>query len=168
MTISAPREGLWCPAEGTRGIPPGAASALTPMLEARSVALVGASPRPGTFGRRMTEEAGRSASRPRLYPVNPRYGELDGRRCYPSLAELPEAVDLVLLAVPDAALEQQLSLAAGHGARSAVIFGSAHEPAGAGDGPTLRERLAAIATGAGMQLCGAGCMGFINVSRGLR
>jgi acetate---CoA ligase (ADP-forming) len=168
MTISVPREGLWCPAEGTRGTRQAAGAALAAMLEARSVALVGASPRPATFGRRMSEEVGRSASRPRIYPVNPRYRELDGRPCYPSLAELPEAVDLVLLAVPDPALEQQLTLAAGHGARSAVIFGSAHEAAAAGDGPTLRERLAAIATGAGMQLCGAGCMGFINVSRGLR
>jgi acyl-CoA synthetase (NDP forming) len=168
MTISASREGPWCPPEGTRGSRPAAASALTAMLEARSVALVGASPRPGTFGRRMTEEVARSASRPRLYPVNPRYDELDGRRCSPSLAEVPEAVDLVLLAVPDAALEQQLTLAAAHGAQSAVIFGSAHDEPGAADTPPLRERLAAIATGAGMALCGAGCMGFINVSRGLR
>jgi acetate---CoA ligase (ADP-forming) len=129
------------------------------MLEARSVALVGASPRPGTFGRRLSEEVAKSASRPRIYPVNPRYGELDGRRCFPSLAELPEAVDLALLAVPDAALEAQLALAAERGARSAVVFGSAHHG---------RERLASTATAAGMELCGAGCMGFINVSRGLR
>jgi acetate---CoA ligase (ADP-forming) len=129
------------------------------MLEARSVALVGASPRPGTFGRRLIEEVAKSASRPRIYPVNPRYDELDGRRCYPSLADLPEAVDLALLAVPDAALQAQLTLAAERGTRSAVIFGSAHQG---------RERLAATATAAGMELCGAGCMGFINVSRGLR
>jgi acyl-CoA synthetase (NDP forming) len=129
------------------------------MLEARSVALVGASPRPGTFGRRLSDEVAKSASRPRIYPVNPRYGELDGRRCFPSLADLPEAVDLALLAVPDAALEAQLALAAERGARSAVVFGSAHHG---------RERLASTATAAGMELCGAGCMGFINVSRGLR
>ena len=129
------------------------------MLEARSVALVGASPRPATFGRRMSEEVAKSASRPRIYPVNPKYAELDGRRCYPSLADLPEAVDLVLLAVPDAALTEQLSLAGRLGARSAVIFGSAFEG---------RERLTAVASAARMELCGAGCMGFINVSRGLR
>jgi acetate---CoA ligase (ADP-forming) len=133
--------------------------ALVAMLEARSVALVGASPRPGTFGRRLIEEVAKSASRPRLYPVNPRYGELNDRRCYPSLADLPEAVDLALMAVPDAALPAQLALAAGCGTRSAVIFGSAH------DG---RERLASTASAAGMELCGAGCMGFVNVSRGLR
>jgi acetate---CoA ligase (ADP-forming) len=148
-------------AEGSRP------ASLLAMLEARSVALVGASPRAGTFGQRMSEEVARSASRPRIYPVNPKYAELAGRRCYPSLAELPEAADLALLAVPDAALEEQLTVAAARGVRAAVIFGNAHEVA-AGFGPDLRERLAAIAKASGMALCGAGCMGFVNVSRGLR
>ena len=144
-------------------------SALVPMLEARSVALVGASPRPGSFGRRMSEEIAKSTSRPRIYPVNPKYSELDGRRCYSSLSDLPEAVDLALLAVPDAALERQLALAAERGVRSAVIFGSAHDDdVAAGSGSLLRERVTSIATAARMELCGAGCMGFINVSRGLR
>ncbi len=146
-------------------------AAVRAMLEARSVALVGASPRPATFGRRMLDEVARSGARPRLYPVNPRYTELDGARCYPSLADLPESPDLALLAVPDAALEQQLAIAAETGCRGAVIFGNAHEDllpgAGRAAGP-LRERLAAIAQSAGMALCGAGCMGFVNVSHGLR
>jgi acetate---CoA ligase (ADP-forming) len=164
------------------------------MLEARSVALVGASPRDGSFGRRMLEEVGKSGARPRIYPVNPRHTELDGRRCYPSLTDLPEAPELALLAVPDAALEQQLSQAAGMGTAGAVIFGNAHEDepavlapdAGRAQGAALvphaagvalggempaaglRERLAAIARSTGMALCGAGCMGFVNVTYGLR
>jgi acetate---CoA ligase (ADP-forming) len=148
---------------------PAADGAVRAMLEARSVALVGASARPGSFGSRMLEEVRKSGARPRVYPVNPRYAELDGLRCYPSLAELPETPDLALLAVPDAALEEQLTLAASVGSRSAVIFGNAHEdkpPDGSGGG--LRARLAAIARGSGMALCGAGCMGFVNVSHGLR
>ena len=100
---------------------------LAAMLEARSIALVGASARPGSFGERMVEEVARSPSRPDIYLVNPRYCQLGGRPCLPSLAELPGPVDLVLLAVPDAALEQQLTLAAARGDRSAVIFGNAHE-----------------------------------------
>ena len=118
----------------------------------------------------------------------------------PGLAALPEAVDLALLAVPDAALEQQLGAAVEARVRSAVIFGSAvdhadhadHEitqtrdpltgqsasrpcraagAAGAvsvGGGTRLRDRIAAIARDAGMPVCGAGCMGFVNVARGLR
>jgi acyl-CoA synthetase (NDP forming) len=144
------------------------------MLEARSIALVGASPRPGTFGQRMVDEVARSPARPDMYLVNPRYREICGRPCYPSLADLPAPVDLVLLAVPDAALEHQLTLAAARGDHSAVIFGNAHSdqpdsrPDRAPAATLLRERLAAIARSAGMQLCGAGCMGFVNVARGLR
>ncbi len=157
-------------------------AAVRTMLEARSVALVGASLREASFGRRMLEEVGKSGARPRIYPVNPRYADLDGRRCYPSLADLPEAPDLALLAVPDAALEQQLAVAADVGSAGAVIFGNAHEdqpappvrhvagdpPGGATPAAGLRDRLAAIARSAGMALCGAGCMGFANVTYGLR
>jgi acyl-CoA synthetase (NDP forming) len=135
------------------------------MLEARSVALVGASARPGSLGARMIDQLARSPSRPRTYLVNPRYAEIGGTPCLPSLAELPEPVDLAVLAVPDTALADQLALAARTKARSAIIFGNAFDA----DGTTgLRERLAATAAGAGMALCGAGCMGFVNVARGLR
>jgi len=135
------------------------------MLEARSVALVGASARPGSLGARMIDQLARSPSRPRTYLVNPRYADIGGTPCLPSLAELPEPVDLAVLAVPDTALADQLALAARTRARSAVIFGNAFDA----DGTTgLRERLAATAAGAGMAVCGAGCMGFVNVARGLR
>jgi acyl-CoA synthetase (NDP forming) len=138
---------------------------VTDMLEARSVALVGASARPDSLGARMIDQMARSPSGPRTYLVNPRYPDIGGTPCLPSLAEVPEPVDLALLAVPDAALEDQLVLAARTKVRSAVIFGNAFDA----DGATgLRDRLAAIATDAGMALCGAGCMGFVNVARGLR
>ena len=140
-------------------------TAVTAMLEARSVALVGASARPGSLGARMITEVARSPSAPRTYLVNPRYTEIGGVPCLPTLAEVPEPVDLVLLAVPDTTLEDQLVLAARTQVRSAVIFGNAFDADG---GTGLRDRLAAIATDAGMALCGAGCMGFVNVARGLR
>jgi acetate---CoA ligase (ADP-forming) len=139
---------------------------LLAMLEARSVALVGASSRPGSLGERMVAEVGRSPAAPRVYLVNPRYQRIDGRPCHPSLADLPEAVDLVLFGVPDAALAEQLSLAAQRGDRSAVIFGGAYEITAGTAG--LRARLADTAHAAGMALCGAGCMGFVNVAYGLR
>jgi len=154
------------PAPAARSTLDPARPGLAGMLEARSIALVGASPRPGTFGQRMVEEVAKSPSRPEVHLVNPRYAEIAGRRCVASLDDLDGPVDLVLLAVPDAALEQQLTLAARRGDRSAVIFGNAHEDTAAG--PGLRDRLAAIARSGGMQLCGAGCMGFVNVTRGLR
>ncbi|HEX4258087.1 MAG TPA: acetate--CoA ligase family protein [Streptosporangiaceae bacterium] len=136
------------------------------MLEARSVALVGASPRPGSLGERMVTELARSPARPRTCLVNPRYPEIGGQRCYPRLDDLPGPVDLVLLGVPDAALEEQLAAAAARGDRAAVIFGSAFDVPG--QPPGLRDRLATIARASAMALCGAGCMGFVNLARGLR
>ena len=143
--------------------------ALLAMLEARSVALVGASSRPGSLGERMVAEVSRSPAAPRVYLVNPRYQRIAGSPCYRSLADLPETVNLVLFGVPDSALAEQLSLAARRGDRSAVIFGGAYEIPEAAPGTAgLRARLAGIANAAGMAVCGAGCMGFVNVAYGLR
>lgn len=137
------------------------------MLEARSVAVVGASARPDSTGEQMVLQLSRGGFEGPIFPVNPRYQEVHGLRCYPSLGELPEKVDLVLLGVPNAALEEQLRAAAEAGAGSAVIFASAHEEPSPGVEP-LPDRLAAIARDAGMSICGANCMGFLNLERRLR
>lgn len=129
------------------------------MLQARSVALVGASARPGSFGDRMIIEARRSSAR--MHLVNPRYDSIDGIPCAPSLDALDEPVDLVLLGVPDGALLGELKAAAAVGAPSAVIFGSAH-------GSELRQAVTDTAVAAGMAVCGGGCMGFVNNATGLR
>jgi acyl-CoA synthetase (NDP forming) len=141
------------------------AGAVRSMLEPRTIAVVGASPRPGSFGERMATEVARSAAT--VHFVNPRYDEIGGRPCHASLDQLPEPVDLVLLGVGDASLEAELKRAAVRGDRSAVIFGNAYEPVVAGV-PALRERLTSIAQDAGMALCGGGCMGFVNVVRDIR
>jgi acetate---CoA ligase (ADP-forming) len=132
-------------------------AAVATMLGARSVAVVGASARPDSFGSRMVIEAQRGSARVHL--VNPRYDRIGDSPCAPTLADLDEAVDLVLLGVPDAALVEQLEAAAAVGARSAVLFGAARG---------LREKITGIATDAGMALCGAGCMGFVNNALGVR
>ncbi len=74
-------------------------------------------------------------------------------------------MDLVLLGVPDRAVEEQMTLAAHRGDRSAVIYGSLFEPDG---GSGLRDRVAGVARSAGMAVCGGGCMGFVNVADGVR
>lgn len=137
------------------------------MLEARSVAVVGASARPGSFGEQMMVQLVRGGFDGAMYPVNPRYEEVLGHRCIPSLADLPEPVDLALLGLSNAHLEEQLRAAAEAGVRSAVIFASCYERPAEGKSP-LADRLAAIARQAGMALCGGNGMGFINVERRLR
>ena len=132
-------------------------AAVATMLGARSVAVVGASAKPGSFGERMIVEAQRSSAR--TYLVNPRYQRVGELPCVPTLSDLDEAVDLVLLGVPDRVLIDQLKAAAEAGARSAVLFGSAHG---------LRDEIVSVATAAGMAVCGAGCMGFVDNATGVR
>src|ERR687890_180676 len=139
---------------------------LRAMLEARSVAVVGASPKfdsPGNYMMRQLIIGGFSGE---VAAVNPRYDRVEGIACYPSLAELPYVPDLVLLGVGNQRLERQMEEAARCGARGVVIFASGLEDP-PGD-PPLTERLRSIAAEAGMVVCGANCMGFADVERGLR
>lgn len=107
----------------------------------------------------MTVEALRSPARPYIDLVNPRRADVLGQVCLPSLESLDDPPDLVLLGVPDSLLVEQLKQAAAVGAAGAVVFGSA---------VGLGVQLKAIANNAGMALCGAACMGFINVGYGMR
>jgi acetate---CoA ligase (ADP-forming) len=136
------------------------------MLEARSVAVVGASVKTGSLGRQMMAELRRGGFDGAVYPVNPGYDEVDGYRCYPSLLEVPEPVDLAILGVANARIEAAMADAAELGAGSVVTFSSLYEePSG---GPSLAERVAAIAAARGMAVCGGNGMGFVNVPGRLR
>jgi acyl-CoA synthetase (NDP forming) len=137
------------------------------MLEARSVAVVGASARPGSFGEQLMLQLTGGGFDGDVYPVNPAYDEVMGRACAGAIGDLPDAVDLAILGVANERLEQQLRAAADSGARSVVIFSSTAGVAEDGVTP-LRDRLAAIARDAGMAICGSNGMGFLNVERGLR
>jgi acetate---CoA ligase (ADP-forming) len=127
------------------------------MMSARSVAVVGASERPNSFGWRVTTEALRSPGLARVHLVNPARASVLGHRCVPSLADVPEPVDLVLLGVPDAALVPTLEVAAARGDAGAVIYGPAHD---------LRDEVAAAA--GQMAVVGGGCMGFVDTTTGVR
>jgi acetate---CoA ligase (ADP-forming) len=142
-------------------------TALERMLEARSVAVVGASVREGSVGNQSVVELVEGGFEGKIFPVNPKYDEVLGLPCVGSLAQIGEPVDLVILAVSNALLEEQLRLAAEAGAGSAVIFASGYEEPSAGV-PPLTERLATIARGAGMAVCGGNCMGFANLELRVR
>ncbi|MFI5285073.1 MAG: acetate--CoA ligase family protein [Candidatus Dormibacteria bacterium] len=143
------------------------APALQAMLEARTVAVVGASAQPGSFGAELLRQLRVGGFDGTVYPVNPRYSEIDGVACAASIGELPEPVDLAILGVGDAILEETLRTAGEAGARSAVICASGHAIEGA-PGLPLPERLQAIAREYGMAVCGGNGMGFINMEHRLR
>jgi acetate---CoA ligase (ADP-forming) len=142
---------------------------LARMLQARSVAVVGASVKRGSLGAQMLAELRRGGFEGAIYPVNPGYEEIDGLRCYPSMAEVPEPVDLAILGVANARVEQALRDAAAAGAASAVTFSSLHEDEPPEPGmPPLRDRLHAIAVEHGMAMCGGNGMGFLSEEHHVR
>jgi len=140
--------------------PDDALPAVRRMLEPRSIAVVGASVKAGSLGESMMAELRRGGFEGAIYPVNPGYDEVAGLRCYPSITEVPEPVDLAILGVANQRVEQALVDAAASGAGSAVTFSSLYEEPS--DGPDLRARLRAIAVEHGMAMCGGNGMGFMN------
>ncbi len=139
---------------------------LRAMLEARSVAVVGASPKPATPGNRMVQQLLVGGFSGALAAVNPKYDAVEGVECYPALDDVPFTPDLVLLGVGNRLVEEQMAAAAELGVRGAVVFASGLEDE-PGEVP-LKERLGRIARDAGMVVCGGNCMGFVDVERGLR
>src|SRR6185369_15623936 len=81
---------------------------LDPLLKPRSIALLGASARPQSAGRAMVEMCCIDGFAGGVYLVNPNYQEISGRRCYASLADLPETVDHVVLGLANAQLDAGL------------------------------------------------------------
>jgi acyl-CoA synthetase (NDP forming) len=131
------------------------------MLEPRSVAVVGASVKAGSLGAQMMAELRRAGFEGTVYPVNPGYEEVDGYRCYPSIGDVPEPVDMTILGVANVRVEQALGDAAAAGAGSAVTFSSLNDDEGIE--PGLRDRLHEIAVAHGMAMCGGNGMGFMNL-----
>jgi acyl-CoA synthetase (NDP forming) len=131
------------------------------LLAPRSIAVVGASDRPGAFGGRTLEAIRTGGFAGRLYGVHPRLDRLGETPVFRSLEEIPGGVDCVALCLPDSQLERAMEQAAASGVGGAVIFSRAYDPQ-AGSADVLPERLGRIAREAGMAVCGHNCMGFIN------
>jgi acyl-CoA synthetase (NDP forming) len=97
----------------------------------------------------------------RIYPVNPRYEELQGVRCFASLAALPEVPDMLMFAVGDHRTESVLDEAIAAGIPAAVLMSTL--VLDDDNAPILRERVRKKILDAGMLVCGANGMGFYNV-----
>lgn len=138
---------------------------LDPLLCPRSIAVVGASERSGSVGRRTVHNllAGRFPGK--LYAVNPGYNSVLGVPCFPNLTSLPEKVEHVVLTVGDARIEAALDDAITHGTRAATLMSSLvledDHP------PLLRERILAKIKASGLVVCGANGMGFYHFARGV-
>ncbi len=137
------------------------------MLAPRSVALLGASTMPNVPGNDMILELQVARYPGAVYPINPRYDEVEGLPCYPSLTDLPQTPDLAVLGIANTGIEEQVRAAIDLGVGGLVIPGSLSM---AGDDPAypLRARIRDLACEADLPIVGGNCMGFYNVERWFR
>ncbi|GLH99785.1 GNAT family N-acetyltransferase [Phytohabitans aurantiacus] len=142
-------------------------AALRPLLAPRSVAVVGAGRRPGGIGHETLRALVEGGFTGPIYPVNPGADAIAGLRAWPSLAQVPAPVDLVVVAVPGDAVREVLVEAGRAGARAAVILSSGFGESGTG-GRAAQAELVRIARAHGIRLVGPNCLGIVNTAPDVR
>ncbi|MAH84538.1 MAG: hypothetical protein CBB68_09435 [Rhodospirillaceae bacterium TMED8] len=131
------------------------------LLFPKSVAVIGASADSNKLNGRPLHFMRRDGFRGRLYPVNPRYEEIDGMKCYPDIASLPETPDLAIVVVSAARCLEMIDALGKKGTQVAVIFSSGFGEIGP-DGRALEEELLTVARSHGIRICGPNNLGLIN------
>ncbi len=133
---------------------------LVRLLHPRSVAIVGASPRPGSFGQRL--EANLAGFDGEVLLVNGKYDRIGERACHPSLKALPAVPDCVVIATSRDAVEPVLREAIEVGAGGAIVFASGYSETGKAESERMQRDLARIAAESGVRLVGPNCIGLSN------
>ena len=132
------------------------------MLNPRSIAVVGATERP-QYGGRFLRAALQAGDRVRVYPVNPRYDELLGHKCYASVLDLPEAPDAVGVIVPYHRVIPVLRESAERGAGSAIVISAGFSERGVEERRELQAELGEVARETGVRVSGPNCLGLANI-----
>lgn len=136
-------------------------SAISALLDPRSIAIVGASENAARIGGRPLRYLRESGFKGAVYPVNPNRDSVQGFKAYGSVASLPETPDVAILAVPAAATVQAVRECAERGVASAIVF-SAGFAETSDEGRAMQEEIANIARAAKMRVLGPNCLGVFN------
>lgn len=131
------------------------------LLRPQSIALVGASADLGKINGRPLKHLLGKGYAGRILPVNPKYRDIAGVPCVPSIDALPEAADLAVVMVPAAEVITTVRALGARGVGAAVVFSSGFGEMGP-EGKALEAQLAAAAREAGVALLGPNCLGFVN------
>ncbi|WP_346906717.1 acetate--CoA ligase family protein [uncultured Roseibium sp.] len=138
---------------------------LTGLMAPRSVAVIGASANAQGWSGGAIPVLRRLGYSGKIFPVNPKYDDLNGMRCYPSVSAIPEPVDAVLMFVPQRALPDILEECGRKGVRGAVILASGFSETGE-EGKQLEDTLREIANRNKIAICGPNCLGLANLDSG--
>lgn len=137
---------------------------LAPLMKPRSVAVVGASEKAG-FGKRALDNLLLQGFQGPVFPVNPRYPELAGVRCYPDLESLPEAPDCAVIVSPLPTVPGLLEAAARRRVPAAIVMAGGYAESGL-EGARRQEELVLQCRAHGILLCGPNCLGIANIGTG--
>jgi len=136
------------------------------LIRPRSVAIVGASEKPGALGASVLANLERARFPGAIHLINPKRAEIGGRRCVASVDDLPEGVDVVVLAIPRASVLDAVRGLARRKAGAAIVFSAGFAETGA-DGLAEQQELARIAAAADMVIEGPNCLGLVNFVDGV-
>ena len=130
------------------------------LLNPTSIAIVGASDRPGNWSLRVFQNLRRFEFPGTIYPVNPRNKTVwDGEICYPALTDLPDAPDHVVIIVPGAAAIEAVAQAGKVKARSATVFSGGFGEGGDAKGREMAAQLRQAIDATGLAVSGPNCLG---------
>ena len=132
------------------------------LFKPKSVALIGASDRQGSFGFFAANNLIDTGDKVKSYFVNPRADEILGVKAYKSLEELPEVPELILIGIPAKAINPVLVQAGELGVKAAIVFSSGFAEDHLYGGVELEEEMVKIAEKYDMKILGPNCLGIIN------
>jgi predicted CoA-binding protein/RimJ/RimL family protein N-acetyltransferase len=138
-----------------------AAQSLRAFLNPRSVAVVGVSQRGDGVGAALLANLQRAGFSGQLYPIHPHATAINGLPAFPRVSAVGAPVDLALIAVPAAAVEEVVADCAAAGVHGVVVISSGFAEASAA-GREAEQRLRALVRASGMRLIGPNCMGLLN------
>lgn len=135
---------------------------LRPFLFPQSIALIGVSQNLDSVSGRPFKYLVKYGYEGRIYPVNPKYSEIAGYRCYPSVESIPGEVDQAVVTVSAERCVPVLEECAAKGVKAAVVITSGFAEMG-DDGARLQARIRHIASSSGMRVCGPNCIGLTSL-----
>jgi acyl-CoA synthetase (NDP forming) len=148
------------------GVAPFAArQGLDMFLDPASIAVIGASDDPTRIGGRTIFNLKRGGFEGPLYPINPGRGIVQGLTAYPSIGEVPDAVDCAVIALPGELVIPAVEECVAKGVRGIVIFSAGFNEAGA-EGTERQDRLRALIARSGVRVIGPNCLGAFNSRNG--
>ena len=138
-----------------------ARAALARLLRPKSVAVVGASDKPGALGATLITNLDRAGFAGDVWPINPKRDTIGSRKCLPGIADLPMGVDVAVLAIPRPAVLDAVRALATRGVGAAIVFSAGFAEDGP-EGLAEQAEIAAVADAAGMVIEGPNCLGLVN------